>query len=128
VIYIDTSVVLAELFSETRRPPAIFWSERKISSRLLEYEIIVRLHARGEPASVLQLGRDILNRTELVDLDEAALERVLQPFPVNLRTLDAIHLSTMIFLQRRGITLELATYDARLGHAAAALGFALAVV
>jgi len=39
VIYLDTSVALAQLLSEDRLPPDRLWSETLVSSRLLEYEI-----------------------------------------------------------------------------------------
>ena len=50
---------------------------------------------------------------------------------VNIRNLNSffyIHLSTIVFLQGRGITIELATYDKRLAHAATTLGIPLAPV
>jgi hypothetical protein len=43
VIYLDTSVVLAQLLAEDRRPPAALWTEVLVSSRLLEYELATRL-------------------------------------------------------------------------------------
>ena len=46
MIYLDTSVALAQLFGETRRPPADLWSQPLVSSRLLEYELWTRVHAR----------------------------------------------------------------------------------
>jgi predicted nucleic acid-binding protein len=128
VIYIDTSVMLATVFNERRRPPVELWSKTSFSSRLLEYEVAVRLHDLGQQPKARQLADDFLSNVELVPLDGLALERVLQPFPVPLRTLDAIHLSTILFLQRRGLTLQLATYDKRLARAATALGVALANV
>jgi hypothetical protein len=39
VIYLDTSVVLAQLLAEDRRPPASLWSESLVASRLVEYEV-----------------------------------------------------------------------------------------
>jgi hypothetical protein len=53
MIYIDTSVMLAQLFYEQRLPPASFWQSPLVPSELLEYELMVRVHARGlspEPA------------------------------------------------------------------------------
>jgi hypothetical protein len=50
------------------------------------------------------------------------LARALEPFPVPVRTLDALHLSTLLFLQSQRQPVELATYDERLAAAAAALG------
>jgi predicted nucleic acid-binding protein len=128
VNYLDTSVVLAHLLGEDRQPPSSFWSQSAMSSRLLEYEIIVRLNARKVSPKQLSIARALLDDVELVPLDGPALERALQPFPVPLRTLDAIHLSTLVFLQGRGLKLQLATYDKRLGRAAEALGFKLAKV
>ena len=126
--YLDTSVVLAHLLGEDRRPPITFWSQSATSSGLLKYEISVRLNARTGSPKTLLMARRLLADIELVPLDEAALERTLQPFPVSLRTLDAIHLSTFLFLQDRGLKLELATYDKRMARAAKALGIALAAV
>jgi predicted nucleic acid-binding protein len=128
VIYLDTSVVLAHVLSEEKRPPKSFWSTPLISSRLLEYEILVRLNALGASPGTFGVARELLGRTQLNDLDEPSLERALQPFPVPLRTLDAIHLSTVLFLQGRGLKLQLATYDKRLARAAKAVGVTLATV
>ena len=128
MIYLDTSVVLAELLNEDRHPPASFWSAAKTSSWILEYEIIVRLNGLGLPAASIKGASDFLKSVKLIDLDGSALSRALQPFPVPLRTLDAIHLSTALFLQGRGIKLQLATYDKRLARAAKAVGVVLATV
>jgi predicted nucleic acid-binding protein len=128
VIYLDTSVVIATLFNEPRQPPDALWASEATSSRLLEYELIVRLNALGRPEKALRLAKDFIADVKLVDLDTPALARALQPFPVPLRTLDAIHLSTVLFLQGRGLKLQLATYDKRLGRAAEALGVKLAKV
>ena len=54
------------------------------------------------------------------------LGRALQPFAQPVRTLDALHLATMVFLRSRGLSLALATYDQRLAAAAAGEGFAAA--
>jgi predicted nucleic acid-binding protein len=128
VIYLDTSVVLAALFNEQRRPPDTLWATATISSRLLEYEIFVRLNALGRPAHATQHARNFVETVELVDLARPVLDRALQPFPVPLRTLDAIHLATLLYLQDRGLGLELATYDDRLGDVARAMGITLASV
>jgi predicted nucleic acid-binding protein len=128
VIYVDSSIALAELLSEKKRPSATFWAAPMASSRLLEYEVTVRLNALGSRPRVLKLARDLLDTVKIIDLDAAVLARALEPFPISVRTLDAIHLATMVFLRRRGFTIELATYDQRLGDAATALGFARAAV
>jgi predicted nucleic acid-binding protein len=128
VIYLDTSVALAALFNERRHPPESLWAEQIISSRLLQYELFVRLNALGSPATALKAARDFLETVRLVELTPPVLARALQPFPVQLRTLDAIHLATLIYLQNRGLGLQLATYDKRLADAATASGISLASV
>ena len=50
------------------------------------------------------------------------LARALEPFPAPVRTLDALHLASIEFLRGQGQTVELASYDDRLIHAAKALG------
>ena len=62
----------------------------------------------------------------LVELSEPALARALQPFPVRIRTVDALHLATIEFLSRQGETVELASYDDRLLAAAEAVGIPVA--
>jgi hypothetical protein len=44
---------------------------------------------------------------------------------VPVRTLDALHLASVEFLRGRGQTVELASYDDRLGAAAHAMGIPL---
>jgi hypothetical protein len=56
-----------------------------------------------------------------VELAAPVLERALEPFPLPVRTLDALHLSTLMFLRAQQQTVELATYDDRLQQAAIAL-------
>jgi len=46
VTYVDTSVVLAQLFAEDRIPPTTLWEQPLIASRLTEYEVWTRVHAR----------------------------------------------------------------------------------
>jgi hypothetical protein len=62
---------------------------------------------------------------DLLDLSPEILHRALEPFPVYVRTLDALRLATIDFLRRQGSSVELATYDSRLAAAAQTLGIAL---
>ena len=128
MIYLDTSVVLARLFAEDRAPRDAFWSQAFVSSRLLEFEIFNRVHARGAGPSHVADARHFVDRVSLLELSARILARALRPFPLPVRTLDALHLATMDFLRAQGQTLELATYDQRLAAAASELGFPLAAV
>lgn len=126
--YVDSSVVLAQLFAEDRVPPVSFWQQSLVSSRLTEYEVWVRVRARGLATSHGDTARAILARMALVELSPLALARTLEPFPLEVRTLDALHLSTVDYLTTIDARLELATYDERMTRAAENLGFALAAV
>jgi predicted nucleic acid-binding protein len=122
VIYLDTSVVLAHLLAEDRRPPPALWAEELWSSRLLEYELWNRIHALDLARSHGDLVRLLLARVSLIELDPTVLGRATQPFPAPTRTLDALHLASASWLRERGGEVRLATYDRRLAEAAQAMG------
>jgi len=126
MIYLDTSVALAELFAEDRRPADALWREPLISSRLLEYELWTRVNARAAGATHGEAVRELLARVSLVELAPAALARALEPFPLPVRTLDALHLATVHFLASRRQRVTLATYDDRMRGCAQKLGIDLA--
>jgi predicted nucleic acid-binding protein len=125
LIYLDTSVALAHLLAEDRSPPEGLWQEPLISSRLIEYEIWVRIHVRKLTRSHADEVRSLLSRIALVELSPAVLARALEPFPKPVRTLDALHLASMDFLKKQGQTVTLASYDNRLINGARALRFPL---
>ena len=126
MIYLDAGVALSALFLESRRPDAAFWSKQFVASRLFEYEILNRLHMRKAGDDDIDCARAMIARVDLIDLSAMSLARALDPFPVQVRTLDSLHLATMVFLRSRAQTIQLATYDRRFGDAALALGFELA--
>ena len=121
MIYLDTSVALAHLLVEDLSPPEKLWQETLISSRLLEYEIWTRIHARKLARSHADEVRTLLGRIALVELSPPVLARALEPFPKPVRTLDAIHLASIDFLHNQGQRVSLASYDERLITAARAL-------
>jgi predicted nucleic acid-binding protein len=118
VIYLDTSVALAHLLSEDREPPESLWSESLVSSRLLEYELWTRVHARRLTASHGELVRGLTGRVAFLELAPDVLGRALEPFPTSVRTLDAIHLASVEFLRSQHIDVRLASYDERMIAAA----------
>jgi hypothetical protein len=128
VIYLDASVVIAQLLGEDRRPPEELWRESLVSSRLLEYEMWNRIHARKLSRSHGDDARSLLGRVALLELAPAVLARALEPFPVALRTLDALHLASVEFLRDEGQDVELASYDHRLVAAANAMKIAIRTV
>ena len=125
MIYLDTSAALAELFAEDRRPAPALWEEPLVASRLLEYELWTRVHARGATRTHGDAARELLSRIAMVELAPPVLARALEPFPAPVRTLDALHLATALFLAERRQPIAIATYDERLRAGARALGLAL---
>lgn len=124
MIYLDSSVVLADVFLEKRTPPQALWHQDLVSSQLLEYEVWNRIHARR-----LTRGHDavraLFTRINLLGLDAARLARALEPFPMPVRTLDSLHLATIEFLRAQGTEITLASFDRRMIAAARALGIPL---
>ena len=96
-----------------------------ISSRLIEYEIWTRIHARKLTRSHGDEARTLLGRIALVELFPPVLTRALEPFPRPVRTLDALHLASMDFIRKQGQSITLASYDDRLITAARSLRFSI---
>jgi predicted nucleic acid-binding protein len=124
MIYLDTSVALAHVLAEDRVPPERLWQNVLVSSRLIEYEVWARIHARQLGASHGDEVRAVLARVSLIEMAPPVLARALEPFRTPVRTLDALHLASMDFLRANGQTVELASYDRRLVAAARDLQFA----
>jgi hypothetical protein len=121
VIYLDTSVALAHLLAEDRAPPESIWRETLVASRLLEYEIWNRIHARDLGRSHGENARALLGRIALIELAPPVLARALEPFPTPVRTLDSLHLASIESLRARRQTVVLASYDERMLAGARAL-------
>lgn len=123
MIYLDTSVALAHLLAEDRQPPASLWDRTLVSSRLLEYELWTRIHARGLAGTHAEAVGSLLGRIAFLELVTDVLARARIPFPGPLRTLDALHLASMVFLREQGQDVVLASYDERMLAAARTLKF-----
>ena len=125
MIYVETSVVLAQLLAEDRCPPASLWTATPVSSRLTEYEVWTRVHGRDLGSSHGESVRLLLGRLGWLEMTPAVLARALEPWPIALRTLDALHLASIEFLRARGQQIALASYDDRLIAAARLLSIPL---
>jgi predicted nucleic acid-binding protein len=118
MVYLDTSAVLAYLFAEDRRPPDELWLNSMVSSRLLEYEVLTRVNGRGGARADEEAARSLLGRVAFLELIPEVVERARERFPSTVRTLDALHLASAVFLLKEGVPLRLATYDERMQQAA----------
>ena len=121
MIYLDSSVALAHLLAEDRSPLESIWRETLVSSRLLEYELWNRIHARRLGRSHGEEARALIGHVALIELASPVLVRALELFSTPVRTLDALHLASIEFLRARGQTVELASFDERLLAGARAL-------
>lgn len=125
MIYVDSSVVLAELFTEDRAVPASLWEQELVSSRLLEYEVWNRIHVRRLTFSLAKRTQFLMGHFELVEMTPAALGRASEPFPIPLRTLDTLHIATIEYLRQIGSDVALASFDERMLASARALHIAI---
>lgn len=125
MIYLDSSVALAHLLGEDRAPPETLWRESLTASRLLEYEVWNRINVHGLAQSHQDDVTALLARVALIELVPSVLARAKDPFPIQVRTLDAMHLAALEFARDRVETIALATYDKRLAAGAQALGVTL---
>ncbi len=80
------------------------------------------MNARGAARTHGDAVREILARVSLVELVPSVLARALEPFPVPVRTLDALHLATAHHLAAAHQRGAIATFDDRMRRAAEALG------
>ena len=122
MIYLDTSVVLAHLLAEDRCPPDELWAEDLVSSRLMQYELWTQIHARRLTRSHDEHVHALMCEVSFLELTPIVLRRALEPFPMRVRTLDALHLASLDYLREQGQEVRLASYDDRLVEAAMTLG------
>ena len=95
MIYLDSSVALAYLLAEDRYPSNALWDQSVVSSRLLECEVWNRINARRLQDSHGDAVRGLIGRIAIIEMVPPVLRRALGPFPVPVRTLDAIHLAVI---------------------------------
>lgn len=133
ILYLDTSVLLRLVLGEADGLPIdhVRSAELLVSSELLGVEsrrTVDRLRVQGqlthdEAAVRLIVVSDWLEAVDLVLLRPSIMTRAGEPLPVALGTLDAIHLATaLVWQDRMGQPLTVATHDARLAQAARAFG------
>ena len=93
-----------------------------VSSSLTRTEVTRALLPLGMEA--IQRGRDLLARVDLVRINDRVLIAAGTMLPMDLRSLDALHLATA---EQLGADLaRIVTYDRRMGAAAEGLGLTVA--
>lgn len=133
-LYAETSAVVAWILGQSpaRRVADIVKSEEVIVTSSLTWvecdRAFRRLEAQSEEEELLTRLRKRLARLEsewaAYALDENCLQRARVLFPVEpIRSLDALHLATAVFVRTRIPDLKVLSLDARIRDNAAALGF-----
>ncbi len=130
-VYLETSAVLSWILEE---PEADFVEKSLtpargfLTSELTQAECLRALRRLGAPLDGLahrRLGA-FAAKWDTIPVESRLLSLVGQQFPVEpLRTLDAIHLVTVLDLSLAIPDLKLATLDRRVRENALALGFAV---
>jgi len=122
VTYLDSSAIVKLAVAEPESPALRRHLRRRrplVSSALARTEVLRALLPAG-PAAIAA-GQAVLTRLELLRVNGRVLLDAAELEPIQLRTLDAIHLATA---RRFGTELgALITYDERMQAAAIQLGF-----
>ena len=125
-IYVDTSalvkLVVVEAESAALRSYFEDFAHDSVFAAALARTELVRSVARLGSIEIIETARLVLTKLDLVTLNLALLDAAATIAPLELRTLDAIHLAAA----RTAPDLRaLVTYDNRLAQAAAAAGIAV---
>ncbi len=129
-VYLDSSVLLRVVLGEPGRLKE--WSRitRAITSEIARVEclrVLDRLRLSGDlPDRTLARRRatmlELLSGLDVVRINRAVLDRASDPFPTQVRTLDALHVASALMARTRIPALRFATHDDSLATAATAVG------
>ena len=124
MVYLDSSALvrLVVLEPESRALRAYLRGEpQRVSCGLARTEVLRAVRPVG-PAAIAA-ARRLLQRIDLIRLDDALFDAAGMLEPVGLRSLDAVHLTAahLVAPALRAIV----TYDRRMAEGAGALGFAV---
>jgi predicted nucleic acid-binding protein len=131
IVYLDSSTILRVILGQANALKEWRSITRGVASALVEVECLRTLDrlrlAEGVEDDEIATRREavyrLLEAVEVVELTRPVLARAAQPLPTALGTLDAIHLATaLLWKERSGADLTLATHDDALATAARASG------
>jgi uncharacterized protein len=120
MLYLDSSAIVKLVAREAETPALVdaVRSDPAIVSSALAWTEVTRAVARA--GGTRARATAVLERIALIPIDEGILEEAATIAPVELRTLDAIHLATALTV--RDDLAALVAYDVRLIQAAEAAG------
>lgn len=123
LLYLDPSALVKLVAPEPETPALLSrlgLHPDVVSSALARVEVLRAVARAGGRAKQVKRARDVLARVTLCAVDDPILNAAATLAPLDLRSLDAIHLATALSL---GADLDgLVGYDHRLNAAAETLG------
>jgi predicted nucleic acid-binding protein len=131
IAYVDSSVLLRIVLGQPGSLREWESLDRGVASALVEVECLrtldrLRLLQRVQDAEIAARREAVFRLMESIEVvapDRVVLSRASQPMPSSLGTLDAIHLATaLLWQERKGTSLVMATHDSALATAARASG------
>jgi len=124
-LYIDASAALKLVVEEPESSALAdaLAGDQLISSEICRVELARALLRLGLGQGAERLVRGVVERIELLRLDDQILDRAGELGPNDLRTLDAIHLASALAIGRE--LNAVVTYDRRLAGAAEDAGLAV---
>jgi uncharacterized protein len=120
-VYVDSSAIVKLAVEEPQSAALRRYLRRRrplVSSALARTEVLRALLGEGE--SGIARGRTVLEHIDLVRVNDRILNAAGVLLPVDVRSLDAIHLATAQHLGRD--LARLVSYDERMVNAATRLG------
>ena len=131
IVYLDSSFVIRRLLGVGK--PAEFWGkwEKAYASTLMRTECFraanhLRLNGQLDDAGRARLGgwiETVCNAVTQIPVTDGIMKRASETYPVEVGTLQALHLATMQELESvHGVKCALASDDDDLARAAKALG------
>lgn len=131
IVYLDSSALLRVILGQRNALKEWKTISRGIASALVEVECLRTLDrlrlVEGLSDDEIMERREtvfrLLEAMDVIELTRPVLTRAAQPMPTTLGALDAIHLATaLLWRERTGIDLVVATHDNALATAAKASG------
>lgn len=120
-IYLDSSAIVKLAVAEKESLALRAYLRRRallVVSALARTEVARALLPLGPTA--VQRGHDVLSRLEIIRISDRILLEAGSLLPAEIRSLDAIHLATMLHLATS--LRRLVTYDGRMAATASGLG------
>ncbi len=135
VAYLDSSVVLRHILLGEEPIRHALEFPQVVSSELLEIEcrrVLHRCRLAGEltdesMATARERLDAVLGGVDLLEMTKPIKQRAMDPFPVSVRTLDALHVSTALMVADTTDGLSLFSHDRAMNLCARSLGLTAAL-